>query len=98
MSLDFDGTGDYALLPSRDFRTTDFTFAFWLYPRSYNGIYATNLMNNKQGSKIQFSIYIFSNMVFEFQNRYGNTLADVKFPKGYVFQLNRTVNSYGPVA
>jgi len=83
MSLDFDGDGDYATIPSLDFRTTDFTIALWVYPRSYDSV-ISNLVNNKDGSKIQFSMYIWVNVVFLLENVDGKSIAVVKFPKEYV--------------
>lgn len=66
-AMEFDGVNDYATTPSVNFRTIDFTLAFWIYPRRYG--FVNNIINNQKGSAVrQFSCYFYDSMGFSFFN------------------------------
>jgi len=63
-ALEFDGVNDYATTPSVNFRTTDFTLAFWINPRAYNFVI---LFSCDKESSRQFVAYIYVSQSVAFQ-------------------------------
>ena len=74
-SIEFDGTGDYALIPSNSafqFGSGNFTIEAWVYPRSFNSYNA--IASNMQLGETSWAFTFMSNGVLRFQT-YNESIA-----------------------
>ena len=90
-SIEFDGTGDYALIPSNSafqFGSGNFTIEAWIYPRSFGDFDA--IATNLQGNDTSWTFAFLSNGVLRFQT---NNIVLAATPSSIV-----TLNQWSHVA